>query len=156
MKELNEYREKLIARLGEAADEFCGECRAFTDPFKVVEGKWTLHQIASHVRVVDREVYSTRIRRTLAEENPEFEVFDPDAWMAEQYRREEPLDGILEAFSANVKDLCAGLHHLPREAWSRESRHAHQGGGLTLQLWVERNLAHVEEHLRAVKRAKNG
>ncbi|HRQ25168.1 MAG TPA: DinB family protein [Anaerolineales bacterium] len=156
MKELNEYREKLIARLGEAADEFCGECRAFTDPFKVVEGKWTLHQIASHVRVVDREVYSTRIRRTLAEENPEFKVFDPDAWMAEQYRREEPLDGILDAFSENVKDLCAGLHHLPREAWSRESRHAHQGGGLTLQLWVERNLAHVEEHLRAVKRAKNG
>jgi hypothetical protein len=156
MKELIEYREKLIARLGEAADEFRRECRAFADPFKVVEGEWTLHQIASHVCLVDRDVYSARIRRTLTEDNPDFEVFDPDAWMAEQYRREEPLNGILDAFSANIKDLCAELKSLPREAWSRESRHAHHGGGLTLQWWAERNLAHIEEHLRAVKRVKNG
>lgn len=155
MKELIEYREKLIARLWGAADEFCLECRAFTEPFKIVEGEWTLHQVAAHVRVVGRAVYSARIQRTLTEDNPDFEVYDPDAWMAEDYRRDEPLDGILDSFSAQIKDLCAELKRLPREAWSRESHHAHQGGGLTLQWWAERNLAHIEEHLKAVKRAKN-
>lgn len=153
MKELNEYRDKLIARLGEAADEFCRECRAFANPFDAVEGEWTLHQVAAHVRAVDRDVYGARIRRTAEEVNPEFEVFDADAWMAKEYRREEPLEEILDSFSARVKDLCAALKGLPREAWSRESRHAQLGGGLTLQWWVERGLAHIEEHLQAVKRA---
>jgi hypothetical protein len=50
--------------------------------------------------------------------------------------------------------LCAILSGAPREVWSRESRHPELGGGLTLQFWVERSLAHIEEHLTAVKRLK--
>jgi hypothetical protein len=42
---------------------------------------------------------------------------------------------------------------MPNQIWSRESRHEAFGGGLTLQLWVERSLAHVEEHLKALSRA---
>jgi hypothetical protein len=42
---------------------------------------------------------------------------------------------------------------LPQEGWSRTSRHASLGGDLTLQLWVERSLAHLEEHLAALKTA---
>ncbi len=44
----------------------------------------------------------------------------------------------------------------PQEVWSREGRHEALGGGLTLQLWVERSLAHIEEHLAAVKQLKAG
>jgi hypothetical protein len=51
-----------------------------------------------------------------------------------------------------VADLCTTLRGLPQEAWSRESRHEALGGGLTMQLWVERSLAHIEEHLQAVKK----
>jgi hypothetical protein len=151
MKELFEYREKLIARLGEAAGEFCEACKSFGDPFKKVEGEWTLHQVASHIRDVDRSVYGARIRQTLNEENPEFKIFDADAWMAEHYNRDEPLENILSDISANVGELCKILETIPREAWSRESRHETLGGGLTLQLWVERGLAHIEEHLLTLK-----
>ncbi len=154
MKELLEYRAKMIARLAAAAQEFCLTCKAFSDPFKKVDGEWTAHQIASHTRDVDKMIYGARIRQTLNEENPEFKNFDADAWMAEHYNKDEPLENILSDFSANMDDLYTILQPMPREAWSRESRHETMGGGLTLQLWVERSLAHIEEHLLTLKKAK--
>ncbi|MDP2777106.1 MAG: DinB family protein [Anaerolineales bacterium] len=154
MKELLEYRVKMIARLAEAAQEFCSTCKAFSDPLTKVGGEWTVHQIAAHTRDVDKMIYGARIRRTLNEEKPEFKSFDADAWMAEHYNKPELLESILSDFSANMDDLCNILQTMPPEAWSRESRHETNGDGLTLQLWVERSLAHIEEHLLTLKNAK--
>jgi hypothetical protein len=152
MKELLEYREKMVERLGAAAHEFRAACEAISDPFAKIEGVWTLHQIASHTRDVEKLVYGMRIQKTLKEENPEFKNFDADAWMAAHYNQQEPLVGILNELTNNVDELCKILRDLPQKAWSRESRHGTMGGELTLQLWVERSLAHIEEHLLIVKK----
>lgn len=154
MKELLEYRVKMAARLAEAAQEFCSACKTFSSPFAKVDGEWTVHQIASHTRDVDKIIYGARIRQTLNEENPEFKSFDADAWMADHYNKDEPLENILSDLSENVADLRRILQTMPHEAWSRVSRHETMGGGLTLQLWVERSLAHIEEHLLALKKAE--
>lgn len=151
MKELMEYREKLIARLGQAAREFCEACESFDDPFMKVEGEWTVHQIAAHARDVDRHVYGLRIRRTLNEENPTFTSFNADGWMASEYRRGEPLKTILGEFSASLDEMCNLLKALPQAGWSLMSRHESLGNELTLQLWAERGLAHIEEHLKTLK-----
>jgi hypothetical protein len=153
MKELLEYRVKMIARLGEAAREFRAACEAVSDPFAKVEGEWTLHQIVSHTRDVEKLVYGARIQQTLNANNPEFKNFDADEWMAAHYNQKEALTEILDEFIKNVEGLCKTLRDLPEEAWSRESRHDALGGELTLQLWVERSMAHIEEHLQAVKKA---
>ena len=153
MKELLEYRVKMIARLNESAREFHAACEAVSDPFAKVEGEWTLHQIASHTRDVEKLVYGARIQQTLNENNPEFKNFDADEWMAAHYNPRESLAEILDEFIKNVEDLCKTLRDLPQEAWSRESRHDAQGGELTLQLWVERSMAHIEEHLQTIKKA---
>jgi hypothetical protein len=153
MKELFEYRLKMIARLDKAVREFRAACEAVSDPFAKVEGEWTLHQIASHTRDVEKLVYGARIQQTLNENNPEFKNFDADEWMAAHYNQKESLAEILDEFTKNVEDLCKTLRDLPQEAWSRESRHDALGGELTLQLWVERSMAHIEEHLQAVKKA---
>ena len=152
MKELLEYRVKMIARLGEAAKEFRAACEAVKDPFAKVGGEWTVHQIASHTRDVEKLIYGARIQQTLTENNPEFKSFNADGWMLTHYKNEESLTTILNEFSSNVEALCKMLSELPLEAWSRVSRHETIGGQLTLQLWVERNLAHIEEHLQTVKR----
>jgi hypothetical protein len=154
MKELSEYREKLIERLAEAAGEFCAACRE-ADPFAKTEGDWTIHQIAAHTRDVQKFIYGERIRRTLKEENPEFRRFDADGWMAQHYKRDEPLEDILSEFAADVDEICAMLQKMPQSGWSRLSRHVSQGSELTLQLWVERSLAHIEEHLWSVENAAN-
>ena len=152
MKELIDYRRKLVERLAEAAGEFCSACED-ADPLALVEGDWTLHQVAAHVRDIDRAVYNPRAQRTLQEETPLFETVDPDDWMARNYNRNEPLKNILDEFKSNVEALCSLLNEMPGQAWARESRHETLGDGLTLQLWVERSLAHIEEHLRAVRKS---
>ncbi len=152
MKELLEYRTKLMERLVEAAKEFRTACLAVKDPYTPLNGDWNVHQIAVHIRDADKLVYGLRARRTAAEDNPEFPNFDGDAYMAGNYDANEPLVDILNDFVSNTETLVAFLQTLPAEDWSRLSRHATLGGGLTLQTWVERNLAHIEEHLETVKK----
>lgn len=151
MKELFEYRVKMIERLQEAVQEFRVACEAISDPFTEIDGEWTLHQIASHLRDVDKLIYGPRIRKTQSEDNPEFKSFNADDWMGQHYNKDETLKKILDEFVQNIDDLCDFLKTLPLEAWSRESRHETIGEALTLQLWVERNLQHIEEHLLSIK-----
>lgn len=153
MKELKEYRARLINRLEESANRFRETCLAAKDPYAPLEsGEWNMHQVAAHTRDVNKLVYGLRARQTAVEDNPEFPNFDGDAYMAEQYDRNEPLKTLLDDFVENVGSLAAMLRELPPEAWSRESRHAKMGSGFTLQTWVERNLAHIEEHIETVER----
>jgi hypothetical protein len=155
MKELNEYRSQLIRKLVEAANEFRAACLAVTDPFEpVAEGGWNVHQLAAHTRDVDQLVYGMRAKRTANEDNPTFPNFDGDAHVRDHYSADEPLQSMLDGFVAGIEELAALLQSLPPESWSRLSSHEKLGGGLTLQLWVERGLAHMEEHLETVQKAK--
>ena len=153
MKELTEYRTKLIERLVSAAGEFREACLAAPDPFAPLGDGWNVHQIATHTRDVNALVYGLRARRTAEEDNPEFPNFDGDTHMAEHYNADEPLNEMLDGFAASIESLAKMLGELPMEAWSRTSRHAMLGSGFTLQTWVERGLAHIEEHLGTVKKA---
>lgn len=155
MKELIEYRKSLVDKLVSSANEFRAECLNAKDPFAPLnDGEWNVHQIAVHIRDVDKLVYGVRARRTAVESNPEFQNFDGDAYMNEHYSAEEPFDQILNGFVENIAALAQMLGDLPNEAWSRESRHVTLGHGFTLQSWVERNLAHIQEHLKSLKKRK--
>ena len=156
MKELVEYRTKLIDKLAAAAKDFRAACLAVRDPYAPMkEGEWNVHQVAVHTRDVDKLVYGLRARRTMLEDNPEFPNFDGEAYMAEHYDAGEPLDELLDGFVVSVQYLAENMRTLPPEAWSRESRHATLGSGFTLQAWVERDLAHIQEHLETVKTISN-
>jgi hypothetical protein len=151
MKELNEYRTRLIENLVNSAKEFRTQCLKVMDPLAPLEaGGWNTHQVAAHTRDVDALVYGMRARRTAEEDNPEFQSFDADKHSAQNYDANEPLDKILDGLVTNVETLAATLQVLPDGSWARESRHATLGGGFTVQSWVERDLAHIEEHTQTV------
>lgn len=153
MKELLEYRKSLLKKLVHVANEFRASCLMVKDVFAPLgENEWNVHQVAAHVRDVDTLVYGARARRTAVEDDPQFENFDGQAYMAEHYSASEPLYEILDELQVNVQELAKQLQELPAQAWSRTSRHATLGHGFTLQAWVERDLAHIEEHMEAVKR----
>jgi hypothetical protein len=155
MMELTEYRTNLINRLVAAVHEFRAVCLAAPDAFMPLEaGGWTIHQIAAHTRDVDKLVYGLRARRTAMEHNPEFQNFDGEGYMAEHYSKSEPLDEILDGLVEQVESLAKELHALPHEAWARESSHVMLGRGLTLQTWVEKDLAHIEDHLEMIRKQK--
>ena len=86
MNELQEYRKELIDNLEESARKFRDVCLGVKNPYSPIEtGAWNVHQLAAHTRDVDVLVYGMRARRTLQEDNPQFENFDGDAYMAEHY-----------------------------------------------------------------------
>jgi hypothetical protein len=148
-----EYRKELVGMMQTSSDAFVEACRAASDPFKPLEeGGWNTHQIAAHVRDTDAQVYGMRIRRSASEQNPLFPNFDGDAWMAEHYNREEPLEAILGEFSSSIASLTNLLGSLKDEDWSRPSRHETQGD-FVLQTWVERAVKHIKEHLETVRNA---
>ena len=61
MKELTEYRTRLIENLEQAAKEFRAQCLAVKDPFAPLEeGGWNTHQVAAHTRDVDAMVLPSR------------------------------------------------------------------------------------------------
>lgn len=153
MKELEEYRRRLIQRLGDAAHEFRAACLATAEPYAPIEsGGWNTHQLAVHTRDVDRLVYGMRARRTAEEQDPLFENFDGDAYMTDHYDSKEPLSAVLDDLVAGTESLGGFLGGLPPGAWARESSHATNGRGFTLQTWVERGLGHIEEHLATVRK----
>ncbi|RPH62246.1 MAG: DinB family protein [Chloroflexi bacterium] len=146
---LTDYRGRLLEKILQSAGAFCAACRESADAHQPVDGGWSLHQIAAHVRDVDAQVYGLRIRRTAAEDYPTFPNFDGDAWAATQYRADEPLENILGEFETSIRELVGWLETLPGKTWGRLGRHTTQGER-TLQTWVERSLAHVEEHLHTI------
>lgn len=155
MKELNEYRTLLINKLVATAKEFQAACLAVTDPYAPLDdGDWNVHQVAAHTRDVDKLVYGMRAQRTAVEDNPEFENFDGDEYTRDHYSADESLQTMLAGFVQNIEALANTLRALPPEAWSRVSRHAKLGNGFTLQTWVERDLAHIEEHLETAQKVQ--
>ena len=155
MKEITEYRTRLVNKLVTSAEAFQEACLAVKDPFlPLEEGGWNVHQLAVHTRDADQLVYGLRARRTIEEDNPEFPNFDGDEYMRQHYRASESLPELLDDFVMNIKSLADVLRTLSPEAWSRVSRHEKLGSGLALQLWVERGLAHIEEHSETVKKTQ--
>lgn len=152
-KELLSYRSQLIQRIQSAAQEFSDTCRAVKDPFAPVEaGGWNAHQLTAHTRDVQIHVYGLRARRTVDEDLPVFPNFDNDVWNAEHYHIDEPIAKIMDEFLADVRQMVPWLEGLPPSAWSRNSRHE-INGDFTMQTWVERMLAHIEEHLATIRKA---
>jgi hypothetical protein len=153
MKELEEYRKGLMEKLEDMAKAFRAQCLAVKDPYvPLTKDGWNVHQIAVHTRDVNELVYGLRARRTALGDNPQFQNFDGEAHMAEHYDPKESLSELLNGFVENVEALIELLRALPVEGWSRVSSHAKLGNGLTLQSWVEKDFAHIEEHLATVKK----
>lgn len=153
MKELEEYRKGLLEKFEEVAHAFREECLAVQNPFAPLNGSgWNVHQIAAHTRDVDKLAYGLRARRTALEDNPAFPSFSGEVYLSEHYDPNEPLRELLDGFVANVQASIELLRALPSEGWSRLSSHATLGTGLTLQSWVEKDLAHIAEHLETVKK----
>ena len=151
MEQLFEYRSHLLDRYEAATREFCEAVEtAARSKVQNEAGGWNAHQLAAHTRDVEKMVYGLRVRRTLEEDDPLFENFDGDAFMAAHYNPEEPLASILDELADSVRANVARLRSLPPEAWTRPSRHETYGAGFTAQTWVERALAHMEEHLKSV------
>jgi len=147
MDELLEYRQRMVMKIANAAELIEAAILSNNDPTQPLEsGGWNLHQVITHMRDVNQHVYLPRLHRIIDEENPMFENFDGEAWMAEHYQPQEPIQKAVSEFKEQCQSSADWLKNLPQEAWNRPGRHP-SFGKHSLQWWVERTLAHISEHL---------
>jgi len=132
-------------RLRTFAAELAGQERFRPSPephaFSVVEH-------ACHLRDLEEEGYTVRIRRMLREVNPELADFDGTAVAAERGYLAQDLGSALRDFEFARRSNVERLRILPDEALDRRARLA-GAGSITLrrlvQLMVEHDAGHLAE-----------
>ncbi|HKZ44998.1 MAG TPA: DinB family protein [Anaerolineales bacterium] len=147
MEELLEYRQRMINRFAEAPaliDSAMAKIPAHNQSLE--EGDWNAHQVITHMRDVNSQVYLPRLQRIMTESDPIFKNFDGDAWMVDHYDPHEPLGAILNELKEQCLSTAEWLHQLAPPSWNRNGIHPTIGTH-TLQWWVERTLAHINEHV---------
>jgi DinB family protein len=91
------------------------------------DGGFCLLEQVWHLADLEREGYGERIRRLLAEEDPELPDFDGARVAAERNYGAKSLTGGIAAFNAARMANLAVLRSVPAEAWGRRGRQAGVG-----------------------------
>jgi hypothetical protein len=147
MEELLEYRQRMLNKLAESGKLLETALIMINDPIQPLEpGGWNTHQVVTHMRDVNQQVYIPRLHRIIDEENPLFENFDGEAWMALYYQSQEPMQEITGQFGSQCQTCATWLQSLHVDVWNRSGKHPTIGVH-SLQWWVERLLAHISAHL---------
>ncbi len=117
--------------------------------------EWSIVEVVSHLRDVEREVNLPRIQTFLYEENPFITADDTDMWVSERgYAKENGEDALRGFVNARLETLEA-LKELSDEDWQRAGRHA-IFGPVTLQEQLGFVVEHDRVHLRQIYKLLKG
>ncbi len=117
-------------------------------------GDWSLGQVVAHILDADL-VFSDRVKRVLAEENPTLQPFAEDAWI--DRLPAGPTSEAAELFVANRRHILRLLERATAADFARAGLHP-EAGRLTLAALVAKAVGHLDHHLRFLygKRANLG
>ncbi len=114
--------------------------------------KWSIKEILCHL--VDTELnYSVRMKKVIAEENPQLMKFDQDAWAQNLNYMEWDVKETVLLFGLSRNSMANILHNLPSAAWERTGEHE-EHGTLTLHTLLEDANKHCKHHLSQMVAAK--
>ena len=116
--------------------------------------EWSLVEVVSHLRDVEREVNLPRIQTFLNEKNPFITADDTDVWAAERGYAKQDGETALRDFIAVRMETLDALNNLTDEDWQRAGRHA-IFGPITLQEQLGFMAEHDRVHLRQIFRVAN-
>jgi hypothetical protein len=124
-------------------DEAAWRTKPAADRFSVLES-------VAHLRDIDSEGFSRRVRRILEEDSPFLPDVDGAALARERRYNEEPTAPALAAFLAGRRRSLDLLQGAGETAFRRKGQ-LEGVGFLTLGELLDRWIAHDEEHLREVE-----
>lgn len=153
MKELNQYRDNMLNRF----ENIIGVLREAG--LKISEVQWhvklgddfTPHQYLARLAALQINENLPVIKHFLNGEKGRMAIFDEQAWLKNDYRVLENWFEIFESFAGTYRQVINKLGELEKEKWAETARHP-MYGERTLQWWVERSLASMEETLRAFEK----
>lgn len=147
------YRAKLLRGLEAQPAELGALIAALPEPewhTPCLADGATPHQIAVHLRDIDRLAFLPRFRRILAEAHPRLESFPSHRWSLDDYHANETLANLLADFERNRAETMTVLRGMSDDDWSRTGFHP-PSGPRTLQWWAERMYTHTRNHLDEIR-----
>ncbi len=150
---LDHYRRRLLERFRLQPETYRERLRGLDGASvhaPIQPGEWSAHQVIFHVRAADEQAYGPRLMRILREDRPELEDHDEVAWMTDHYDPGESAQAVLQRWQAARQGWADLLQTAPAASWSRSGLHPFYGER-TLQWWLERAVAHGEDHRRQLE-----
>jgi hypothetical protein len=119
-------------------------------------GKWSIQQVVLHLMDSDL-VMSDRMKRVIAEDNPQLLAYDENKWTSALHYDDQSVELATQLVELNRKQMAAVLRKLPATAFSRFGTHSESGKKTLLDL-VQMEVNHLEHHLKFIhaKRAAMG
>jgi hypothetical protein len=114
-------------------------------------GEWCPREVIHHL--ADSEMASAlRLRRLIAEDQPEIVGYDQDEYASRLYY-DRPFEPSLEAFRFARESTAAILDCLSDEEWARQGTHT-ESGRYGVTDWLEIYAVHAHEHADQILRAR--
>ena len=113
-------------------------------------GEWAIIEVVAHLADTEERALA-RVRRMLAEGNPELAPFDQEALAEERRYLDLDLDHELARLEQLRRDHLAVLKALDGPGWERTGRHG-EHGELTVELYETHVAAEEVDHLAQIAR----
>lgn len=114
-------------------------------------GEWSPREVIHHL--ADSEMNSAmRLRRLIAEEQPEIRGYDQDLYALQLYY-DRPIDPSLAVFNAVRQSTADILERLTEDQWARYGSHSEHGAYSVLD-WLQIYAAHAHDHAEQITRAR--
>ena len=119
--------------------------------WRPIPNKWSVAEIIVHLRDVEREVFQVRLRRTLFEDRPVFELWDQDrAAIERNYLAQSPTQALQEFHDLRYETV-AFLESAPLDHWQRVGDHPSRGSKTLVELVTFQIKNHDLTHMIQIK-----
>ena len=121
-----------------------------------VPGTWSIQEIVIHVADSDL-VISDRMKRVIAEDNPQLIGFDESKFTKNLHYAGQSIEDAVSLFELNRRQMARVLAKLPDSAFARKGTH-NERGPMTLEDLLRGAVNHLSHHLKFIvdKREKLG
>jgi DinB superfamily len=147
-------RATLVAQYRQGYDEIVAALRDITDSgldAREAPGEWSPREIVHHL--ADSEMTSAlRLRRLIAEENPQIVGYDQEEFARRLYY-DQPIAPSLAAFRAAWESTAAILDRMTDDEWARQGTHS-ESGPYPVTSWLEIYAVHAHDHAHQIRRAR--
>lgn len=117
-----------------------------------VPGRWSTREVVCHIVDFD-QLYADRMKRVIAEKEPNFFPSEPDAFAAHLAYAKRDVAKELELLTLLREQMAVILESLPEEAFQRAGRHPVRGL-VTLQDLLQAITDHIPHHIRFIEEKK--
>ena len=115
------------------------------------DGGWTARQVAHHLADSEAMAY-TRLRRVLADEDPQIQGYDEPRW-SERLHYDRPIAEAVAVVHAVRAASLSLLEALTPEEWERHGIHT-ESGAYSVDRWLEIYAPHPHEHAEQIRAAR--